>query len=72
MSLFTCYSLITFVCFLKKWPTTIPSKKYDKLGKNLLIKKKGQEKKKRERAIEKDRNRFINKNIGTLNVHELF
>ena len=45
MSLFTCYSLITFVCFLKKWPTTIPSKKYDKLGKNLLIKKKGQEKK---------------------------
>ena len=45
---------IKFVPFLKSWHATIPWKKDDKVGKKLLIKKKGKEKK-RERAIEKDR-----------------
>ena len=55
MSLFTCYALkIKFVPFLRSWHATIPWKKDDKVGRKLLIKKKGKAKK-RERAIEKDR-----------------
>ena len=52
---FICYSLkIKFFRFLKSWLATILCKKKDdKVGKKLLIKKKGKEKK---RAIEKDRN----------------
>ena len=63
MSLFTCYSLITFVRFLKKWPTTIPSKKYDKIGQKTANKEERTRKRERERerAIEKDQHRFINK-----------
>ena len=59
VSLFTYYSLrTTFVPFLKSRPATILCKKDDKVGKKLLIKKKGKEKK---RAREKDRKRFAKK-----------
>ena len=56
-SLFTYYFLKTkFVPFLKSWPATVSCKKKDsKVGKKMLIKKKGKEKKrKRERKIEID------------------
>ena len=46
MSLFTSYSLkIKSVPFLKIWPATIPCKKDDKVGKKVLVTKKGKEKK---------------------------
>ena len=46
MSLFTCYALkIKFVPFLRSWHATIPWKKDDKVGRKLLIKKKGKAKK---------------------------
>ena len=55
MSLFTCYSLITFVRFLKKWPTTIPSKKYDKIGQKTANKEERTTKKERERESDRER-----------------
>ena len=51
MSLFTSYSLkIKFVPFLKIWPATIPCKKDDKVGKKVLVTKKGKKKERDRKA----------------------